>query len=432
LAVGVGFTSTVAVIGVPGQPLAVGVMVKVTVIGAKVVLVRVPLILPVPLAAMPVTVAMLSLVQLKVVPATLPVSTIVVIGLAEQIVWAGGVATAFGVGFTSTVAVIGVPGQPLAVGVMVNVTVTGAKVVLVSVPLILPEPLAAMPVTVALLSLIQLYVVPATLPVSTIVVIGLAEQIVCAGGVATAFGVGLTSTVAVIGAPGQPLAVGVMVKVTRTGAKVVLVSVPLILPEPLAAMPVTVALLSLVQLYVVPATLPDNTIVVIGFAEHTVCAAGVAVASGVGFTSTVARIGVPEHPFADGVMVKVTVNGIKVVLVSVPLISPEPLAAMPVTVAILSLVQLKVVPATFPVITIVVIGLAEQIVCAEGVAVASGVGLTSTVAVMGAPGQLLAVGVMIKVTRIGAKVVLVSVPLISPEPLAAMPVTVALLSLVQL
>ena len=64
-------------------------------------------------------------------------------------------ATAFGVGFTSTVAVIGVPGQLFAVGVIVNVTVTGALVVLVNEPLILPEPLAAMPVTVPVLSLVQ-------------------------------------------------------------------------------------------------------------------------------------------------------------------------------------------------------------------------------------------------------------------------------------
>ena len=124
----------------------------------------------------------------------------------------------------------------------------GILVVLVSVPLILPEPLAAMPVTVPVLSLVQLYTVPATLPLSTIVVIGLAEQIVCDDGVATALGVGLTITVAVIGAPGQPLAVGVIVKVTVTGALVVLVNVPDILPEPLAAMPVTVPVLSLVQL----------------------------------------------------------------------------------------------------------------------------------------------------------------------------------------
>jgi hypothetical protein len=38
-------------------------MVKVTVIGAKVVLVSEPLMLPLPLAAMPVTVAVLSLVH---------------------------------------------------------------------------------------------------------------------------------------------------------------------------------------------------------------------------------------------------------------------------------------------------------------------------------------------------------------------------------
>ena len=125
-------------------------------IGILVRLVSVPAILPAPLAAIPVTVAVLSLVQLNTVPATLPVSTIVVIALAEQIVWLDGVATAFGVGFTTTVAVIGVPAQPLAVGVIVKVTVTAALVVLVSVPDILPAPLAAIPVTATVLSLVQL------------------------------------------------------------------------------------------------------------------------------------------------------------------------------------------------------------------------------------------------------------------------------------
>ena len=79
------------------------------------------------------------------------------------------------------------------------------------------------------------------------VVIGLAEQAVCDGGVATAFGVGFTSTVAVIAGPVQPLADGVIVKVTVTGAKVVLLSEPLILPVPLFAIPVTATVLSLVQ-----------------------------------------------------------------------------------------------------------------------------------------------------------------------------------------
>jgi len=66
----------------------------------------------------------------------------------------------------------------LAVGVIVKVTVNGALVVLVNVPLILPEPLAAIPVTVAVLFLVQLKVVPETAPESTIVVIGVPEQIV--------------------------------------------------------------------------------------------------------------------------------------------------------------------------------------------------------------------------------------------------------------
>ena len=75
---------------------------------------------------------------------------------------------------------------------------------------------------------------------------------------------------------------------------------------------------------------------------------------------------------------------------------------------------------------------AEHMVCDEFVADAVGVGFTRTVAVMAAPGQLLAVGVMVKVTVTGKLVVLVNVPLMSPEPLVAIPVTVAVLFLVQL
>jgi hypothetical protein len=201
---------------------------------------------------MPVTVAVLSLVQLKTVPETLPVSTMVLMVLPEQMVCDASVATAFGNGFTSTVAVIGVPVQvaPALVytGVIVKVTVCGTFVVLVSVPLILPLPDVAMPITFTELSLAQLKTVPLTLPLNAIVVTALPEHTVCDVGAATAFGIGFTITVAVIGAPGQPLAVGVTVKVTSTGALVVLVNEPLILPAPLPAIPVTVPVLSLVQL----------------------------------------------------------------------------------------------------------------------------------------------------------------------------------------
>ena len=165
---------------------------------------------------------------------------------------------------------IAAPGQLFAVGMIVKVTVTGALVVLVSVPEMFPDPLAAMPVTVPVLLRVQAYVVPLTAPVSTIVLIEVAEQIVCKAGVATAFGVGLTNTVAVIAAPGQPFAVGVIVKVTVTGALVVLVSVPEMLPEPLAAMPVTVPVLLRVHAYVVPVTAPVSTMVLIEAAEQMV------------------------------------------------------------------------------------------------------------------------------------------------------------------
>lgn len=178
-------------------------------------------------------------------------------------------------GFTVTVAVMGISAQvvpPLVYdGVIVNVTVTGAAVVLVSVPLILPVPLAAIPVTEAVLSLVQLYTVPVTLPLFTIVVMADPVQLVCEAGVATAFGMGFTTAVAVMVDPkAQPPAfIGVMVKVTVMGALVVLVRDPLILPVPLAAIPVTPTVLSLVQLNE-PATLEASTTVVTELPEQIV------------------------------------------------------------------------------------------------------------------------------------------------------------------
>ena len=86
---------------------------------------------------------------------------------------------------------------------MVKVTVTGAAVVFVSVPLILPAPLAAIPVTDPVLFLVQLNTVPVTAPLFRIVVIAEPLQIVCDAGVATALGIGFTTTVAVIAVPVQ-------------------------------------------------------------------------------------------------------------------------------------------------------------------------------------------------------------------------------------
>ena len=90
-----------------------------------------------------------------------------------------------------------------------------------------------------------------------------------------------------IGAPVQLFAVDVMVKVTVIGEAVALVRLPKILPLPLAAIPVTFTVLSLVQLKIVPLTLPDNIMSVILAPEQTVCDGGVATASGAGFTVTI-------------------------------------------------------------------------------------------------------------------------------------------------
>lgn len=91
------------------------------------------------------------------VPPGPPLNAIGVTVAAEQIVCDAGVATTtLAVGFTVTVEVTAVPVQPLAVGVTVNVTVTGEAVVFVNTPVILPDPLAAIPVAEAILFLVQL------------------------------------------------------------------------------------------------------------------------------------------------------------------------------------------------------------------------------------------------------------------------------------
>lgn len=130
---------------------------------------------------------------------------------------------------------------------MVKVTSTGELTRLLSVPLILPVPLAGIPVTLIVLSLVQLNTVPGTVPVITTGVIAKLLQIVCEVGNAVALGVGLTVMVKVTGVPTQltPLVnVGVTVMVAVTGAVVALVAVKVgILPVPLAPRPIDVLLL---------------------------------------------------------------------------------------------------------------------------------------------------------------------------------------------
>jgi hypothetical protein len=200
-------------------------------------------------------------------------------------------------------------------------------------------------------------------------------------------GVGFTVIVKVIVGPGQPLAIGVTVIVATSGALVLLVAMKLgMSPLPAGARPM--AGLSFVQLNTVPATGPVKCISDVAEPLQSTWF-GCWLAVGVGFTSTVAVMLGPGQPLAVGIMVNVTNCGMNVLLVSVPAIGvPLPDAAIPVTFTRLSLVHVKVVPATSLVSTIGVIADAEQIVCEDGVAVACGVGLTVIVNDVGAPVQV--------------------------------------------
>lgn len=152
--------------------------------------------LPVPLAAMPVTDAVLSLVQLIVAVPILLLFNIVEMAEPLQMVCVDGSELAFTTGFTITAAFTLAPGQPDAVGVTVKFTVCGIAVLLFKTPEIFPEPLAAIPETLALLSLVQLKVVPAIAPLKLIVLTDVPEQILCDAGEAVAFGIGLTTRAA--------------------------------------------------------------------------------------------------------------------------------------------------------------------------------------------------------------------------------------------
>lgn len=117
---------------------------------------------------------------------------------------------------------------------------------------------------------------------------------------------------------------GVTVMVPVIGAAVVLVATKPMLPVPLAARPIAVLLF--VQLYTVPATVPEKVAVVL-VPTHAVWLA-CAFTDGIGFTVMVNVTGVPGQPAAVGVTVMVATCGILVALTAVKLaILPVPLAA---------------------------------------------------------------------------------------------------------
>lgn len=131
----------------------------------------------------------------------------------EQMLEAAGVAVAEGIGLTVTLATIGVPAQPPAVGVIVYTAVPALVVVAVSVWAMVAPELAEAPVTFVCVT-VQAKVVPPVLLVNAMEVAP-PEQIVWEAGVAVAVGLGLTVTVTICTDPGHPpVEVGVTVYTT--------------------------------------------------------------------------------------------------------------------------------------------------------------------------------------------------------------------------
>ena len=192
-------------------------------------------ILPVPLAGKPMMGAVF--VQLYKVPVTDPVKFIGAVKLPLHKAWSAGCTTS-GIGLTAIVNILGVPVQPLKVGVTVIVAVvTAAPLVVATNEGISPVPLAANPIAVLLL--LQLYTVPATAPLKLMAVVLLLLHKVWSTGCAT-LGIGLTVIVKVLDGAVQPFEEGVTVIVA------IACDTPLldawndaILPVPLAGKPIT-------------------------------------------------------------------------------------------------------------------------------------------------------------------------------------------------
>ena len=235
--------------------------------------------------------------------------------------------------------------QPFgAVAVMVIVVVWLTLVLLVTVPLMSPLPLAGIPATLAL-SRVQLKVVPTRLLLVLKTILAKDPvQTLWAAGVATVNGAGRTITSTVTAVDAQPKRVETIVKVVVWSIPVGLVKVPKIVADvPLAAMPGVFTVLFLVQLKVVLGNAFGlvRMILVIGNPAHTVCVAGAAATSGRGLTMTFTVVVLVPQPLVVADMVKITVCCTNVVLVNAPVMFvPLPLAAIPVTLTALSRVQL--------------------------------------------------------------------------------------------
>jgi len=164
--------------------------------------------------------------------------------------------------------------------------------------------------------------------------------------------------------------------------------------------PVMPALCETVHVNVLPATLLvsaiDGAVPVQIEADD-----GVAVAVGFGCMVTSTMNVEPEQAVAVGVTVYLTTPSVVPVLVSVwAIVVPDellkPVIVPPAGVVVIAAVQVNVLPLTVE-LSAMLVAVALQIVCEEGVADPTGIGLTVTTEVMAVPEQLLAIGVIVYV-----------------------------------
>jgi len=352
---------------------AVGVIVYVAVPGKKVELVSVcAMLLPAsskaPVAAFDIT------VHANVVSETFDVN-VMPVALPLHIACDDGVAITSGSGFTVITTSVGVPEQPLAVGVIEYVAVPADVPEFVSVcAMLFPEPSKA-PVIPLLCVTVHAKAVPVSLDVNA--TLGATPlHIVCDEGVAVISDIEFTIITTLVDVPEQPLAVGVIVYVAVPAVVPEFVSVcAMLLPEPSEA-PAT-PLCATVHAKVVPVTL-DVNVMPVAVLLHIVCDDGVAVTLGIGFTVITTSVDVPEQPLAVGVIEYVAVPADVPEFVSVcEMLLPEPSMA-PVT-SLCTTVHAKVVPVISDVNVMSVVA-PLHIVCDDGVAVISGNGFTVNVA----------------------------------------------------
>lgn len=127
--------------------------------------------------------------------------------------------------------------------------------------------------------------------------------------------------------------------------------------------------------------------------EHNVVAAGLAAATGLGFTVMITGMPEPVQPLAEGITVYVTVPAdVPVAFSTCAIDGPLP-DVPPVAPDCAGAAQLNAVPLTVPDKAIPVV-LPEQMDCAGGVAETFGTGFTFTVTLIGVPGQPPAIGVI--------------------------------------